>query len=62
MFLRDGLHDLFIPGFPALMESFYIQEQLVERYLPKLHRHLVSELLFYATCSGLLYFKKSTKI
>ncbi|KAI7859547.1 rab-GTPase-TBC domain-containing protein [Circinella umbellata] len=42
MFRRDGLHDLFIPGFPALMESFYIQEQLVERYLPKLHRHLLN--------------------
>ncbi|KAI8148224.1 rab-GTPase-TBC domain-containing protein [Fennellomyces sp. T-0311] len=42
MFLRDGLHDLFIPGFPALMESFYLQEQLVERYLPKLHHHLLN--------------------
>ncbi|KAI9499356.1 rab-GTPase-TBC domain-containing protein [Zychaea mexicana] len=42
MFLRDGLHDLFIAGFPALMESFYIQEQLVERYMPKLHHHLMN--------------------
>lgn len=41
MFLRDGLHNLFIPGFPALLESFYIQEQLIRRYLPKLHRHMV---------------------
>ncbi|KAI9313604.1 rab-GTPase-TBC domain-containing protein [Dichotomocladium elegans] len=40
MFLRDNLHDLFIPGFPRLMESFYIQEQLLERCLPKVHRHL----------------------
>ncbi|KAI8364134.1 rab-GTPase-TBC domain-containing protein, partial [Radiomyces spectabilis] len=34
------LHNLFIPGFPALMESFYIQERLIQRYLPKLFRHL----------------------
>ncbi|KAG0173883.1 hypothetical protein DFQ30_006714 [Apophysomyces sp. BC1015] len=40
MFLRDKLHNLFIPGFPALMESFFIQDTLVERYLPKLFRHL----------------------
>ncbi|CDH53988.1 gtpase activating protein [Lichtheimia corymbifera JMRC:FSU:9682] len=42
MFLRDGLHDLFVPGFPALMESFFIQERLVERYLARLYRHLHS--------------------
>ncbi|KAF7732155.1 hypothetical protein EC973_006410 [Apophysomyces ossiformis] len=40
MFLRDQLHNLFVPGFPALMESFYIQDTLVQRYLPKLFRHL----------------------
>lgn len=42
MFLRDGLHNLFVPGFPALMESFFIQERLVERYLTRLYRHLQS--------------------
>lgn len=42
MFLRDKLHNLFIPGFPMLMESFYIQEALLKRYLPKLFNHLVS--------------------
>ncbi|CAO3615173.1 unnamed protein product [Mucor hiemalis] len=40
MFLRDKLHNLFIPGFPMLMESFYIQEALLKRYLPKLFNHL----------------------
>ncbi|KAI9366458.1 rab-GTPase-TBC domain-containing protein [Pilaira anomala] len=40
MFLRDKLHNLYIPGFPILMESFYIQEQLLKRYLPKLYHHL----------------------
>ncbi|KAI9315977.1 rab-GTPase-TBC domain-containing protein [Dichotomocladium elegans] len=39
MFRRGTLHDLYIPGFPALMESFYIQEKLMERYIPKLYRH-----------------------
>lgn len=41
MFLRDKLHNLYIPGFPMLMESFYIQEALLKRYLPKLYHHLV---------------------
>lgn len=42
MFLREKLHNLYIPGFPMLMESFYIQEALLKRYLPKLNQHLVS--------------------
>ncbi|GAA5795789.1 hypothetical protein HPULCUR_001151 [Helicostylum pulchrum] len=40
MFLRDGLHNLYIPGFPILMESFFIQERLLKRYMPKLYNHL----------------------
>ncbi|KAI7864339.1 rab-GTPase-TBC domain-containing protein [Spinellus fusiger] len=40
MFLRDPLHDLYRPGFPMLLESFFIQEGLLEYYLPKLYRHL----------------------
>ncbi|CAO3669636.1 unnamed protein product [Rhizopus stolonifer] len=43
MFLRDSLHNLYIPGFPALMESFFIQEGLLKQYLPRLFRHLVSK-------------------
>ncbi|KAI8968591.1 rab-GTPase-TBC domain-containing protein [Mycotypha africana] len=42
MFLRDKLHNLYKPGFPALMESFYIQDGLLKRYLPKLYHHLTS--------------------
>ncbi|KAG2229616.1 rab-GTPase-TBC domain-containing protein [Thamnidium elegans] len=40
MFLRDKLHNLYIPGFPILMESFFIQERLLKRYMPKLYQHL----------------------
>ncbi|KAG1085224.1 hypothetical protein G6F42_021481 [Rhizopus arrhizus] len=40
MFLREKLHNLYIPGFPMLMESFYIQEALLKGYLPKLNQHL----------------------
>ncbi|ORZ25044.1 rab-GTPase-TBC domain-domain-containing protein [Absidia repens] len=40
MFERDNLHDLFIPGFPALMESFYIQEKLLLCLAPSLANHL----------------------
>jgi len=40
MFRKCNLHDLFIHGFPALIESFYIQERLVEKYLPKVAAHM----------------------
>lgn len=42
MFLRDKLHDLYIPGFPTLMESFFIQDNLLKRYRPRLYHHLVT--------------------
>jgi hypothetical protein len=41
MFEKCNLHDLFIPGFPALLESFYIQERLIEKHLPKVSKHMV---------------------
>lgn len=41
MFMRDHLHNLYVPGFPTLMESFYIQEALLQRYMPKLYHHLI---------------------
>ncbi|CEJ00572.1 hypothetical protein RMCBS344292_14624 [Rhizopus microsporus] len=41
MFLRDKLHDLYIPGFPTLMESFFIQDNLLKRYRPRLYHHLL---------------------
>lgn len=46
MFLRDKLHNLYIPGFPILMESFFIQERLLKRYMPKLYDHLVSTCMY----------------
>jgi hypothetical protein len=47
MFLRDNLRNLYIPGFPTLMESFFIQESLLMRYLPKVSQHLVIIKLFF---------------
>ncbi|KAG2182493.1 hypothetical protein INT43_007424, partial [Umbelopsis isabellina] len=41
MFEKCNLHDLFIPGFPALVEAFYIQERLIEKHLPKVSKHMV---------------------
>ncbi|CAO3628570.1 unnamed protein product [Cunninghamella echinulata] len=40
MFERDNLHDLYIPGFPYLMKSFYIQEKLLKKFSPKLANHM----------------------
>ncbi|CAG8453051.1 1120_t:CDS:2 [Scutellospora calospora] len=36
LFTRCNLHNLFIPGFPALLESFYVQEKLLIKYAPKI--------------------------
>ncbi|CAB5396194.1 unnamed protein product [Rhizophagus irregularis] len=36
MFTKCNLHDLYIPGFPALMESFYVQEKLMNKYAYKI--------------------------
>ncbi|KAG2188702.1 hypothetical protein INT44_003841, partial [Umbelopsis vinacea] len=40
MFQKCNLHNLFIQGFPALVESFYIQERLLEQHLPKVSKHM----------------------
>lgn len=42
MFTKCNLHDLFIPGFPALMESFYVQEKLMNKYAYKILVQFVS--------------------
>ncbi|KAI8390045.1 rab-GTPase-TBC domain-containing protein [Blakeslea trispora] len=47
MFLRDKLHNLYIPGFPSLLESFFIQDSLLKRYIPKLFNHLVNQHSLY---------------
>jgi hypothetical protein len=31
---------LFVTGFPKLFETFYVQERLMRKYLPRLHKHL----------------------
>ncbi|CAG8521058.1 7723_t:CDS:2 [Paraglomus brasilianum] len=42
LFNRYNLHHLFVPGFPALLESFYVQEQLMNTYIPKIFAHFVN--------------------
>jgi len=36
LFSKCNLHSLYVPGFPSLMEGFYIQKKLMELYVPKL--------------------------
>lgn len=40
------LHEIFAPGFPGLLESIYVQERLMEEYLPAVYqafkKHMVS--------------------
>jgi USP6 N-terminal-like protein len=37
--------DVFLPGFPKLMEDFYIQKQIVSEILPQLHKKFDEEML-----------------
>lgn len=43
---RDELRSFFTTGFPKLFEAFYIQECLMQKYMPELYRHLVPHLLY----------------
>jgi hypothetical protein len=46
------LTELYRPGFPALKKDFYIHEQLMARYLPRLHAHFRDQCIYssaYAT-------------
>lgn len=36
-----NLHTIFAPGFPGLVECFYIQERLIEHLLPEVHKTFV---------------------
>ncbi|KAF9280681.1 hypothetical protein BGZ68_007080 [Mortierella alpina] len=42
MFERYNLNDLVVPGFPALFEAFYIQEELTKLYAPKVFQALTT--------------------
>lgn len=37
-----GMHDVFRPGFPGLLESLYVQELLVKHLMPEVYESLVS--------------------
>jgi hypothetical protein len=37
-----GMHSMFQPGFPGLLEAIYVQERLVERIMPAVYKSFVS--------------------
>ena len=37
-----GLHSVFSPGFPGLLEAFYVQERITERMMPAVWATFVS--------------------
>lgn len=37
-----GLHRIFQPGFPGMLECFHVQEQLVKLLMPDVHEVFVS--------------------
>ena len=36
-----GMHDIFAPGFPGLLEAFYVMERLIEWIMPDVYRSFV---------------------
>lgn len=38
LFYQYNLRDIFAPGFPGLLEAFYVQERLVELLMPDVHQ------------------------
>lgn len=37
-----GMHSIFAPGFPGLLEAFYVQERLMEYLMPDVYKSFVS--------------------
>lgn len=42
LFDQYGLSQIFAPGFPGLLESFYVHERVVEFLMPEVHQAFVS--------------------
>lgn len=40
------MHDIFLPGFPGLLEAIYVQERVMERMVPRVFGSFVSFLPF----------------
>lgn len=38
------MHDIFLPGFPGLLEAIYIQERIMEKLLPNVFASFVRPL------------------
>lgn len=36
-----GMHEIFSPGFPGMLEAFYVQERLIESMMPEVYATLV---------------------
>jgi hypothetical protein len=36
-----GMHSIFAPGFPGLLEAFYVQERLMEWLMPDVYKSFV---------------------
>lgn len=42
-----GMHSIFAPGFPGLLEAFYVQERLIEWLVPDVYKSFVRMHAFY---------------
>lgn len=55
LFDQYNIRHIFEPGFPGLVEAFYVQERLVEQLMPEVHTAFVRfpfSSLYYDLCEG----------
>jgi len=46
------MHSIFAPGFPGLLEGFYVQERLMEWLMPAVYKSFVSAIRSAAQITG----------
>lgn len=51
-----GMHEIFEPGFPGLLEAFYVQERLMNWLIPDVYQSFVRLSFIFPPCTSLCSF------
>lgn len=51
-----GMHEIFEPGFPGLLEAFYVQERLMNWLIPDVYQSFVRITFIFPPCTSLCPF------
>lgn len=50
-----GMHEIFEPGFPGLLEAFYVQERLMNWLIPDVYQSFVRLSFIFPPCTPSAY-------